>query len=123
MAIQYSNPLDRIFHALGDETRRQILARLSNAGKCNAGELGVLFKTAQPTISKHLKVLETAGLIQRHIDGRQHFFTFDDTSLNDAQEWIERHRSIWKNSLGQLGDFLDATEIGAAKNKPDGNDK
>lgn len=110
MAIHYAHPLDRTFHALGDVTRRQLLGTLSHRGKCNAGELGILFKTAQPTISKHLKVLETAGLVQRHIEGRQHYFTLDDTPMRDAQAWIERHRLFWKNSLDQLGDFLDSAD-------------
>lgn len=107
MAIHYSHPLDRTFHALGDESRRRILATISRQASCSAGELVDLFDTAQPTVSKHLRVLETAGLLNRHIEGRRHFFTLNAAPLREADGWLERHLSFWERSLDQLGDFLD----------------
>ena len=115
MAIQYSYPLDRTFHALGDESRRRILAVISRKGSCSAGELVGLFDTAQPTVSKHLRVLETAGLLSRHIEGRHHFFTLNAAPLREADVWLERHLSFWEKSLDQLGDFL-----GSSAAEPEG---
>jgi len=112
MAIRYVHPLDRTFHALSDESRRRILATISCKGPCSAGELVDLFDTAQPTVSKHLRVLETAGLLIRHIKGRHHHFTLNVAPLREADGWLERHLSFWERSLDQLGGFLDlsATE-------------
>ena len=109
MAIRYLHALDRTFHALGDESRRHILATISRKGSCSAGELGDLFDTAQPTVSKHLRILETAGLLSRHIEGRHHFFTLNAAPLREADSWLERHLSFWEKSLDQLGDFLDSS--------------
>lgn len=109
MAIHYSHALDRTFHALGDESRRCIVATISRKGSCSAGELVDLFDTAQPTVSKHLRVLETAGLLTRHIDGRHHFFTLNAVSLKKADGWLQRHLSFWEKSLDRLGDFLDSS--------------
>ena len=115
MAIQYQGTLDRTFHALGDESRRQILATISKKGCCSAGELVGMFNVAQPTISKHLRVMEAAGLLDRRVEGRQHFFTLKTETLTEADNWLQRHLSFWQNSLGQLTDYLDATETQAKK--------
>lgn len=111
MAIQNSNSLDRTFHALGDESRRKILAMISQKKHCTAGELVNLFDTSQPTISKHLKVLETAGLVIRHIEGRNHVFELSVNELQEADSWIKRHLVSWKNSLDRLEHFLDSEEM------------
>lgn len=110
MAIRNSNSLDRTFHALGDESRRKILAMISRKQQCTAGELVNLFDVSQPTISKHLKVLESAGLVIRHIEGRNHVFVLRANELKEADEWIKRHLVIWENSLDRLERFLDAEE-------------
>ncbi|MBL1321570.1 MAG: winged helix-turn-helix transcriptional regulator [Methylophaga sp.] len=107
MTIQYKNSLDRTFHALGDESRRKILAMISHKQRCTAGELVDIFNVSQPTISKHLKVLETAGLIVRHVKGRHHFFNLDIKGLKEADIWINRHLTFWENNLDRLGLFLD----------------
>ena len=106
MAI-YQNPaLDRTFQALGDSTRRGMLALLAQQGAQTAGDLGKPFHIAQPTASKHLKVLENAGLVSREIDGRVHRFTLEPAQLSDAQEWIETHRTFWEGTLDRLDQFL-----------------
>jgi len=107
MAIFNSNSLDRTFHALGDESRRKILATISRKQRCTAGELLELFNVSQPTISKHLKVLESAGLVIRHREGRHHFFALGADGLKKADNWINRHLTYWENSLDRLGQFLD----------------
>ncbi|MCA9014979.1 MAG: helix-turn-helix transcriptional regulator, partial [Planctomycetaceae bacterium] len=69
MAIYYQHQLDRTFHALGDGTRRKMLSLLAKRGEVTAGDLGAPFDVAQPTVSKHIRVLEQAGLITRRIEG------------------------------------------------------
>jgi len=107
MAIQYHTPLDQTFHALGDGTRRQILSRLAREGPRSASELRAPFDVAQPTISKHLKVLENAGLVAREIEGRVHRFRLERQPLDEAEGWISRHQKFWEGTLGRLGDLLD----------------
>lgn len=107
MAILYSNTLDRTFHALGDESRRQILATISQKGQCSAGELVNLFASSQPTVSKHLRVMEKAGLLQRQINGRQHLFSLRAEALQEADSWLKRHLEFWENSMDQLAQYLE----------------
>ena len=110
MAIFNSNSLDRTFHALGDESRRKILAMISRKKRCTAGELVDLFDVSQPTVSKHLKVLETAGLVIRHIEGRHHVFALGVDELKEADGWIKRHLVFWEGSLDRLDHFLNTEE-------------
>ena len=110
MAIYYQEPLDRTFHALGDRTRRQILSTLAKNGACSANELREPFNSTQPTISKHLKVLEKAGLVTRAIDGRTHRFRFEAKPMKEAEDWMERHQAFWEGTLQRLEDFMDNTE-------------
>lgn len=102
MAVQYTEALDRTFHALGDASRRRMLATLRERGPCTAGELGELFESAQPTISKHLRVLEEAELVRRKVDGRRHVFSLTPARARQAQKWMERHLAFWEGSLDQL---------------------
>ena len=79
---------------------------LATDGACTAGELGSPFDVAQPTISKHIKVLEKAGLVQREIDGRVHRFRLVRRPLDEAEGWIKRHKQFWENTLERLEDFV-----------------
>lgn len=106
MAIQYQTPLDRTFHALGDESRRRMLTKLATDGACTASELGSPFDSAQPTISKHIKVLEKAGLVRREIDGRVHRFRLIRQPLDEAEDWIKRHKQFWESTLERLEGFV-----------------
>lgn len=108
MAIQYQEPLDRTFHALGDGTRRGMIAMLARDGECTAGQLGAPFEIAQPTASRHLSVLEEAGLVKRTVHGREHRFRLQHKSLAEALDWIARHRSYWMRSLARLDAALSA---------------
>ncbi len=110
MAIRYSNSLNLTFHALGDESRRKILAMISHKQRCTAGEIVDLFDVSQPTVSKHLKVLEAAGLVIRHIEGRHHIFALRADGLREADGWIRRHLAFWESSLDRLGHILDTDE-------------
>ena len=106
MAIQYTEALDRTFHALGDGSRRRMLAVISRKGACTAGELVALFDSSQPTISKHLRVLEQAELVSRRVKGRRHVFTLAPSRMRQAQRWLERHLAFWEGSLDQLEGLL-----------------
>jgi DNA-binding transcriptional ArsR family regulator len=107
MAVQYTDALDRTFHALGDPSRRRMLATLREKGACTAGEIGALFGSAQPTISKHLRVLEEAELVKRRVEGRNHIFTLAPSRIRQAQRWLERHLAFWEGSLDQLEGVLE----------------
>lgn len=102
MAVQYTEALDRTFHALGDASRRRMLMVLRERGPCTAGELGALFDSAQPTISRHLRVLEDAELVRRKVDGRTHVFSLASARARQAQKWMRRHLAFWEGSLDQL---------------------
>ena len=110
MAIQYQQPLDRTFHALGDGTRRQILSMLATEGSLSASQLCAPFSVAQPTVSRHLKVLEQAGLISRRVEGRTHRFQVQAAAIAEAGDWITRHQEFWDGTLDRLAAFVQATE-------------
>jgi DNA-binding transcriptional ArsR family regulator len=76
-------------------------------GESTAGELGAPFRISQPAASKHIRVLERAGLVRRRVDGRQHRLRLVPQPLRDAEAWIARHRQFWDASLDSLGRTLD----------------
>jgi DNA-binding transcriptional ArsR family regulator len=104
--MSHASSLDRTFRALADGTRRSMVHALARGEVRSAGELGRQFRSAQPTISKHLKVLEQAGLVERTIDGRVHRFRLRRKPLDDAAGWIARHRAFWTGAVGQLDKLL-----------------
>jgi DNA-binding transcriptional ArsR family regulator len=106
MAIHSASDLNQTFRALADPTRRSMLAMVAKRGECTAGELGEPFDMAQPTASKHLRVLEDAGLVKRHVHGRVHRFRLDAQPLDEAERWLSRHRGFWQKTLARLGDVL-----------------
>jgi DNA-binding transcriptional ArsR family regulator len=89
-----------------EPTRRAILARLAR-GEASVMELAEPFAMTQPAISKHLKVLERAGLISRGRDAQRRPCRLEPTPLRDAGEWIERYREFWETSFDALDDVLD----------------
>lgn len=93
--------LDRVFAALADPTRRAILARLS-AGEATVNELVAPFDLSQPTISKHLKVLEGAGLVSRGRDAQFRPVRLNAAPLASAAQWLGDYRRFWEESLDQL---------------------
>lgn len=106
LAMQSDAALDSTFHALADGTRRSMIRALANGDARSAGELGGQFRSAQPTISRHLKVLEDAGLIERHIEGRVHRFRLRRKQLQLAGDWINRHQQFWTGAVDQLERLL-----------------
>lgn len=97
--------LDRTFAALADPTRRAILARLAS-GEATVTELVQPFAMSQPAISKHLRILEQAGLILRGYDAQRRPRRLETGPLAEANAWIERYRQIWEGSFGRLNDLL-----------------
>lgn len=97
--------LDLIFGALADPTRRGILARLAQ-GDATVMELAKPFDMSLPAVSKHLKVLDRAGLIQRHRQAQWLYCRLESAPLDLARGWIDAHRQIWEESLSTLDDWL-----------------
>lgn len=108
--------LDRAFAALSDPTRRAILARLSE-GEAQVTELAEPFGMSLPAVSKHLKVLEKAQLITRHVNGRVHRFHVNPEPLQQASSWIEQYQTFWCEQLEALGDYLETSVKDKAKEK------
>ena len=106
--------LDATFAALADPTRRAILARLAS-GEANVTELAKPFDMSQPAISKHLKVLERAGLISRGRDAQSRPCRLEGKRLREAAQWMERYRRFWEESFDRLDGWLD--EMKKEKNR------
>lgn len=103
------NLLDRQFAALADPVRRGILARLAQ-GEATVGELQAPFGISQPAISRHLKVLEAAGLIERGKVAQARPRRLKAQALDDARQWIDGLRMLWSDSFDQLDAFLKTEE-------------
>jgi len=97
--------LSTTFAALADPTRRAILARL-RSGEATVLELAEPFDMSLPAISKHLKVLERAGLISRGRDAQRRPCRIEATRLKEATDWLERYRRFWEESLDRLDSYL-----------------
>lgn len=100
-----SNQLDLVFGALADPTRRSILSRLAE-GQATVNELVEPFNLTQPTISKHLKVLEGAGLVSRGRDAQFRPVRLNAAPLKEAAQWIGDYRRCWEESLDQLEAYV-----------------
>jgi DNA-binding transcriptional ArsR family regulator len=98
--------LDAIFAALSDPTRRRILDLLARAELC-VTDLAKPFSVSLPAISKHLRVLEKAGLIKRERDGRVHRLRLEAKPMRDAADWIGRYRGFWEGQFDALADYLE----------------
>lgn len=109
MVKQLGNPLDATFAALADPTRRRILERLSD-GEATVGELAEPFNISPPAISKHLRVLESAGLLTQERDGRVRHCRLVAEPMQDAIEWIARYGQFWEGRFDALDRYLRATK-------------
>ena len=105
MAMNELDPLSLTFQALADPTRRGILARLAS-GDADVSELMKPFALSQPTISKHLKVLERAGLVARGRDAQRRPRTLVTAPLEDVDRWLEAYRRAWEARFASLDDYL-----------------
>jgi DNA-binding transcriptional ArsR family regulator len=108
--------LDATFAALADPTRRAILARLAS-GEASVTELAAPFEMSQPAISKHLKVLERAGLISRGLDAQRRPRKLKAAPLAQATEWLENYRQFWETAYQQLDSLLEEMKANKTKSK------
>jgi DNA-binding transcriptional ArsR family regulator len=108
--------LDATFAALADPTRRAILARLAS-GEASVTELAEPFAMSQPAISKHLKVLERAGLISRGRDAQRRPRRLEAAPLAEANEWLEAYRRFWEASYAHLDALLDELKAKTRKKR------
>ena len=109
--------LSETFGALADPTRRAILARLSR-GEATVGQLAEPFAMSLPAISRHLKVLERAGLISRSREAQWRPCRLDPTGLKPVDDWLETYRRFWTTSFDRLDDYLQELQ----EAPPDGNE-
>lgn len=114
--MKHSDRLDLTFAALADPTRRAILARLAT-GEASVQELAQPFEMSQPAISKHLKVLERAGLISVDIDAQRRPRRLEPKRLEEAVDWIERYREIFEQNYRRLDALLDELKGKPARSK------
>ncbi len=111
-----SQRLDMTFAALADPTRRGILARLA-LGEAPVNELATPFAMSQPAISKHLKVLERAGLITRGRDAQRRLSRLEAKPLAEATEWLAEYRKFWESSFARLDEVLEDLQKPKKKKK------
>ncbi len=107
--------LDDVFAALADPTRRRIVERLARR-PLTIGQIGSEFPISQPAISRHVRVLEEAGLLQRTVEGRVHYCIISPQAMQEVSGWIERQRRYWNNALDRLESLL--TKPSNEKRKP-----
>lgn len=106
--VKYAMPTDRLsatFAALADPTRRAILARLT-LGETSVNELAKPFEMSLPAVSKHLKVLENAGLITRGREAQWRPCKIETQALRNVDEWLENYRKLWEERFDRLDDYL-----------------
>jgi DNA-binding transcriptional ArsR family regulator len=113
-----TDQLNRTFAALADPTRRAILARLAR-GTASVNELAKPFEMSLPAVSKHLKVLERAGLVARGRERQWRPASLRAKPLKDVADWTERYRRFWEESYDRLDEYLDELQ-GRRKGKSDG---
>jgi len=104
-----SATLNRTFAALADPTRRRILAHLSRGDRC-VTDLARPHAMSLPAISKHLRVLEKAGLLRRRRYGRIHEIQLEAKPLKQAAQWVEEYRKFWEGSLDRLAEYLEKAD-------------
>lgn len=107
--------LDEVFGALADPTRRAILARLTK-GDASVNELAARFPMTQPAISRHLKVLERAGLVSRRRRATSRLSHLEAKPLRDATAWLARYRRYWAESYDRLDELLASMQDGSESN-------
>jgi len=97
--------LDQTLTALADPTRRAILARLAS-GEARVTDVAQPFPISLNSVSKHIRMLERAGLVRRRIEGREHFLALDPQPLDEAAQWIDQQRRLWSRTLVELEKVL-----------------
>lgn len=105
MGEYQTSPLDALFGAIADPTRRAILDRLAR-GEARVTDIAADFPMSLNSVSKHLRMLERAGLVVRSVHGREHRLTLNAEPLDAATQWIEHHRQFWEESLAAQETFV-----------------
>ena len=108
--------LDRVFSAVADPTRRAILARLAD-GEARVTDLAADFPISLNSTSKHIRVLEGAGLVQRTVRGREHFLRLEGAPLADAADWIQHYQRFWDERLAALDAFVTSRRAPARRGR------
>ena len=106
--VKHLEQLDSIFSALADPTRRRILERLMR-GEASVMELAEPYDMSLPAVSKHVRVLEEAGLVVRERDGRLHIISLNSKPLRNAAVWLERYRALWEGKFDALEKLLNTS--------------
>lgn len=117
-----SAELDRVFSALADPTRRAILRRLTHR-PATINEIAEPFRVSLNAISKHLMVLERAGLLRREIRGREHHCWIEPRPLREADEWLEYYRQFWEQRMDALEAYVVRKYQASKKSAKHGNDR
>ena len=99
------NSVERSFHALGHSARRSIVERLAR-GPATVGEAAAGLEISKPAVTKHLKVLEAAGIVSRRVEGRTHVLQLSAAPLGEAEDWIEHHRRLWEAKFDEVDRYL-----------------
>ncbi len=97
--------LDRVFAALADPARRAIVDRLAG-GEATVGAVAAPLAMALPSVSKHVKVLERAGLVTRRVDGRQHWLRLSPEGFRSTADWLAHHEQFWSESVDRLAELV-----------------
>ena len=108
--------LDNTLIALADETRRSILQRLSG-GEARVTEIAAPYPISLNSVSKHIRILERAGLVRRHVSGRDHYLSLDPKPLHETAEWLVKSRDFWSARLDALEAALRADDAIAVAKK------
>jgi DNA-binding transcriptional ArsR family regulator len=105
--ISADDRLDAVFHALGDRTRRALLARLAKR-PAMITELAGPFAMSLPAVSRHVRVLEAAGLVTRSVEGRMHRCSLNPKPFKTAEAWLSHYRKFWEENLEGLAQYLES---------------
>ncbi len=106
--------LDRTFMALADGSRRSIVRQLAERGELSVSEAATELDLSPAGITKHVKVLEDAGLLRRRVEGRRHLLSLQSDRLLLAQDWIDRYRTFWTQSTSRLAALAEELDAGDA---------
>lgn len=117
MVEHHTSDLNTVFHALGDETRRRMLRELAD-GERTVGELAAPYAMSLAAASKHIKALETAGLIRREVKGRTHVCRLEPGPLATANEWLSFYERYWTDRLNILDRLLREDDARKANTSP-----
>lgn len=116
MQLQTPDTLTAAFSALADPTRRAILERLAD-GEASVGELVEPFDISPQAISRHLKVLEQSGLVNRRIDAQRRIIRLNPEALKEPSDWVNRYRKFWEGQLDSLDAYLTRKKKGKSNGK------